>query len=107
MLADPRKQPLTADIFNRHILPQLKSIIIKSVEEAFDTKFDQKFEEKIRPFEEKMEEYHQEVVGFKEEVMGEIKNLRDEVAITTGQYQRVDKRVTRVEDHLQLPPIGY
>ncbi len=65
------------------------------------------FQKKIEKYHNEVKKYREEVVDFKVEVLGEIKGLRDEVTIVNHQYERTDKRVTRVEKKLKLAPIDF
>ena len=79
-MASGRKTTLTLDMFEEALLPRIKEIL-----------------------EEKLAKYRVEVIGFKEEVLGEIKDLRDEVKVTLGQYERTNDKVDRIAKHLDLP----
>ena len=38
--------------------------------------------------------------------VGDVKTKREEQDLHTGDHQRVDKRVSRIESHLRLPPFA-
>ena len=81
-MAKQKQTPLTAEFFHEEIIP--------AIEETLDRK---------------IQEYRSEVLDFKAEVLGELKSLRDEVSTTFHQYERVDKRMYRVEKRLNLPQL--
>lgn len=75
-----KSTPLTFEMFEEAILPRIEEILS-----------------------EKIKNYRIEVLGFKEEVLGEIRDLRDEVTVASRLYERVDKRVDRIEKLLKNP----
>jgi|SRR3989344_9360489 len=96
--------------------PQSFAQVVKKLLQEEFHKQDEKFEKmdgkigqmdgKIVHLEEKVDGYRQEVLGFKAEVIGEVQTMRDELTIALHQYERGDKRLTRVEKYLHLPPLG-
>ena len=78
-------------------------------EEALLPRIDELFDEKVEKINKQVKKYRREVcgyrvdvLGFKEEVLGEIRDLRDEVAVTLHQYTRTNKRVDKIATHLNL-----
>ncbi len=74
--------------------------LIEVIENAIDIKLDEKLDEKLQ-FLPTKEEFFDRM----DKLSNEIKDLRDEVAVTNGQNVRNTKRLDRVEDHLDLPSL--
>jgi proline dehydrogenase len=112
--SNPKPEPLTVDTFNRHIMPQLVHIIETTIEnkleEQLESKLETKLEQKLnQKFEEKLAPIHMEianlrnnVVEFKDEILGEVQAMREELQVSINRYDRVDRRMTKVENKLGI-----
>lgn len=79
-----KQTPLTLEAFEEVIMPQI------------DEKFED-FEIKINHLPTK-----EEFFSRMDKVMGELQKLRDEVIIVNHQYERTNKRVDKVDKHLNI-----
>ena len=87
IMANKKSPVVTLNMFNQEILPRFEEIVAEKMAETFDKKF--------LP-------YRNEVVDFKVEILGEIKNLREEIAVAGHQYDRTNRRVDKIDEHLGI-----
>lgn len=79
-----QQTPLTVEVFFEEVMPRIEEVL-----------------------EEKVDKYRNDVLDYKVETVGEIKALREEVIVVNHQYERSDKRLTRVEKKLKLAPLDF
>ena len=85
--------PLTLELFQEILMPQIKLLISETIEKELE----EKFNEKLSYLPTKEEFFTQE-----DKVMKELKSLREEVAITGDLYKKTNKRVDLVDKHLGI-----
>jgi len=78
--------PLTLEMFEEALLPRIEEIV----------------DEKVGKLSSEVKNYRGEIIEFKEAVIGEVKDLRDEVAVALHQYDRTNKRVDKIAQHLNF-----
>jgi hypothetical protein len=79
-----RQTPLTVEVFQEVFMPEIKGLIS-----------DLKIEFSYLPTK---EEYYKR----EDKTMNELKKLREEVALTNGQYKSTNKRVDLIDKHLGI-----
>ena len=88
-----KQTPLTLEIFQEILMPQIKLL----VSEIVDEKLEEKFNEKLKFLPSKKEYYARG-----DKTMGELKKLREEVAMTNDLYEKTNKRVDKIDKHLGI-----
>lgn len=83
-----KQNPLTYELFQELIMPELKNLIVESKDEL---------DEKISHLPTKKEYYESE-----DKTMTELKSLRDEVAATGSLYEKTNKRIDIIDKNLSI-----
>lgn len=93
--------PLTLEVFQEILIPQIKLLISETVDEKLEQKLEEKLEEKLNDklsFFPTREEYY----AREDKTMKELQSLRKEVAVTNHLYQKTNKWVDKIDKHLGI-----
>lgn len=98
--------PLAIKDFNVTVLPQLKKIFSNLIDQKLNF-FPVDINGKVKSMLEESEtRVRNDVLTFKDEIITEVKHLREEISSALYKYDQSNKRISRIEKHLHLSPIG-
>lgn len=101
-MSSKKQTPLTVEAFFEEVMPAIEEMMDKKIDGAKTV-----LQGEIEGVKTELQGVKSDVLDYKVETIGEIKALGEQVTTTLHQYERTDKRLTRVERRLKLAPLDF